>query len=58
MKLNEKGNSFSVRQETQAGRRSLMQYTSFDWSTMPLSEQRRIAEDTEKPMKVVTMYLR
>lgn len=58
MELKEKDNFSSIRQEAQIGRRSLMQYTSFDWSTMPLSEQRRIAEDPEKPMKVVTMYLR
>jgi hypothetical protein len=57
---NLKGKSKTVpaRQEIQAGRKSLMQYTSFDWSTLPLSEERRLAEDSEQPMKVVTMYLR
>ena len=53
-----KSKTVPVRQEIQAGRRSLMQYTSFDWSTVPLSEERRLAEDSEQPMKVVTVYLR
>ena len=35
-----------------------MEYTAFDWSAMPLSEERRLAEDSDQPMKVVTMYLR
>ncbi|CAB3990020.1 leucine-rich repeat-containing 72-like [Paramuricea clavata] len=54
----EKSKSFSERRETQTGRRSLMEYTAFDWSAMPLSEERRLAEDSDQPMKVVTMYLR
>ena len=58
LKLKEKGNSFSFGQKAKTGRRSLMQYTSFDWSSLPLSEERRLTEDTEKPMKVVTAYLR
>ena len=58
--INPKGKSKTVplRHEMQAGRRSLMQYTSFNWSTVPLSEERRLAEDSEQPMKVVTMHLR
>jgi hypothetical protein len=54
----EKSKSFSEPRETQTGRRSLMEYTAFDWSAMPLSEERRLAEDSDQPMKVVTMYLR
>ena len=38
-------------------RRSLMQYSAFDWSSVPLSEERRLTEES-KPPKTVTMYLR
>ncbi|XP_028401678.1 leucine-rich repeat-containing protein 72-like [Dendronephthya gigantea] len=52
----DKGKTDSVRQDN--SRRSLMQYTSIDWSSVPTAEERRLEEDSEPPIKIVTMYLR
>ena len=39
-------------------RRSLMQYSTFDWSAVPFSEERRLKPEDTEPARIVTMNLR
>ena len=38
--------------------RSIMQYSTFDWSNIPLSEEKRLAEQPQEQPRIVTVRFR